>query len=34
MASARPLAAVTGASSGSGFELAQCCADHGFDCVR
>jgi uncharacterized protein len=28
---ARPLAAVTGASSGIGLELARCCADHGFD---
>lgn len=27
----RPLAAVTGASSGIGFELARCCAEHGFD---
>jgi short-subunit dehydrogenase len=27
----RPLAAVTGASSGIGLELARCCADHGFD---
>jgi short-subunit dehydrogenase len=27
----RPLAAVTGASSGIGFELARCCADNGFD---
>ncbi len=26
-----PLAAVTGASTGIGFELAQCCADQGFD---
>jgi len=31
MATARPLAAVTGASTGIGFELAQCCADHGYD---
>ena len=29
--SARPLAIVTGASSGIGYELAQCCAEHGFD---
>jgi short-subunit dehydrogenase len=27
----RPLAIVTGASSGIGYELATCCADHGFD---
>jgi uncharacterized protein len=27
----RPLAIVTGASSGIGFELAKCCAEHGFD---
>ena len=27
----RPLAAVTGASSGIGYELASCCARHGFD---
>jgi uncharacterized protein len=27
----RPLAIVTGASSGIGFELAKCCAQHGFD---
>jgi uncharacterized protein len=30
-ATARPLAAITGASSGIGLELARCCADHGFD---
>lgn len=28
---ARPLAVVTGASSGIGFELARCCADGGYD---
>jgi short-subunit dehydrogenase len=28
---ARPLAIVTGASSGIGFELAKCCAEKGFD---
>src|SRR5262249_35917875 len=27
----RPLAAVTGASSGIGYELAACCAEHGYD---
>jgi short-subunit dehydrogenase len=27
----RPLAIVTGASSGIGYEPAKCCADHGFD---
>ena len=27
----RPLAIVTGASSGIGFELAKCCAENGFD---
>jgi short-subunit dehydrogenase len=28
---ARPLAAVTGASTGIGLELARCCAEHGYD---
>lgn len=32
-ASHRPLAVVTGASTGIGFELAKCCADEGFDLV-
>jgi short-subunit dehydrogenase len=27
----RPLAIVTGASTGIGYELAKCCAEHGFD---
>ena len=26
----RPLAVVIGASTGIGFELARCCAEHGF----
>jgi short-subunit dehydrogenase len=30
---ARPLALVTGASTGIGFQLAKCCADNGFDLV-
>jgi short-subunit dehydrogenase len=29
----RPLAIVTGASTGIGYELARCCATHGFDLV-
>ena len=29
----RPLAVVTGASTGIGYELAKCCADNGFDLV-
>lgn len=32
-ASSRPLAVITGASSGIGFELAKCCAQNGFDLV-
>jgi short-subunit dehydrogenase len=32
-AHARPLAVVTGASSGIGFELARMCAEHGFDLI-
>jgi short-subunit dehydrogenase len=31
--SLRPLAVVTGASSGIGYELARCCAEEGFDLV-
>jgi short-subunit dehydrogenase len=30
-ASQRPFAAVTGASTGIGYELAKCCAEHGYD---
>jgi short-subunit dehydrogenase len=30
-AEVRPLAIVTGASTGIGYELAKCCAEHGFD---
>jgi len=33
MSPSRPLAVVTGASSGIGYELAKCCAEHGFDLV-
>ena len=34
MASAvRPLAVVTGASTGIGLELAKCCAEDGFDLI-
>jgi short-subunit dehydrogenase len=29
----RPLAVVTGASTGIGYELAQCCVDNGFDLI-
>jgi uncharacterized protein len=29
----RPLAVVTGASTGIGYELARCCADNGFDLI-
>ena len=29
----RPLAVVTGASTGIGYELAKCCAQDGFDLV-
>ena len=29
----RPLAIVTGASIGIGFELARCCAQHGYDLI-
>jgi short-subunit dehydrogenase len=31
MTNARPLAVVTGASTGIGYELAKCCAQHGYD---
>jgi short-subunit dehydrogenase len=30
---ARPLAIVTGASTGIGYELARCCAEHGYDLI-
>ena len=33
MAERRPLAIVTGASTGIGYELARCCAQNGFDLV-
>jgi uncharacterized protein len=33
MTQLRPLALVTGASTGIGFELAQCCAKNGFDLI-
>lgn len=33
MATDRPLAVVTGASAGIGYELAKCCAQNGFDLV-
>jgi len=33
MPAARPLAIVTGASSGIGLELAKCCADEGYDLI-
>jgi NAD(P)-dependent dehydrogenase (short-subunit alcohol dehydrogenase family) len=33
MPALRPLAVVTGASTGIGFELAKCSAEHGFDLV-
>src|SRR6185295_17409055 len=32
-ANSRPLAVVTGASTGIGFELAKCCAENGFDLI-
>ena len=32
-ANSRPLAVVTGASTGIGFELARCCAEEGFDLI-
>lgn len=31
--SSRPLSIVTGASTGIGYELARCCAEHGFDLI-
>jgi uncharacterized protein len=33
MAEARPVAIVTGASTGIGYELAKCCAESGFDLI-
>jgi len=33
MTQSRPLAVITGASSGIGYELAKCCVEHGFDVV-
>ncbi len=30
---AKPLAIVTGASTGIGYELAKCCAEDGFDLI-
>src|SRR5262245_15304813 len=30
---ARPMAVVTGASTGIGYELARCCAENGFDLI-
>ena len=32
-ASPHPLAVVTGASTGIGYELAKCCVDNGYDLV-
>lgn len=32
-ANTRPLAVVTGASTGIGYELAKCCAENGFDLI-
>ena len=33
MARTKPLAVITGASTGIGYELAKCCAEEGFDLV-